>query len=153
MLKAKFWLLSAIVLVGRATAAEPPSLCQQQENIVWSCLYGKKIYSVCASKDVNDTRGYVQYRAGTPKNIEFKYPAALQPPENLFAFGLLPHGASLEFANGRYTYLLSEDLVGQPWITVSKAGKSLSSFQCQDSTRSLTDNSTIRLFKAIGAYQ
>lgn len=134
-------------------SAQAKSLCEKYENVVWSCQDKRKIYSICSSRDLTETNGYLQYRAGTLKRMEFKYPPVLQHPKGYFEYGLLAHGAILNFKNGLYSYEISENLIGQPWISVSKDDKNLSSFQCSDSTQSLTNNSTIEIFRTVGAYQ
>ena len=146
-------ILLFLILVSGTASAQVKSLCEKYENVVWSCQAKKKIYSICSSKDLTETNGYLQYRAGTLERIELKYPPVLQHPKGQFEYGLLAHGAILIFKNGLYSYEISEDLIGQPWIRVSKDERDISSFRCSDSTQSLTNNSTIELFRTVGAYQ
>ena len=146
-------ILFLLILVSGTATAQVKSLCEKYENVVWSCQAKKKFYSICASKDLTETKGYLQYRAGTLDRIELKYPPVLQHPKGQFEYELLAHGAILIFKNGLYIYEISEDLIGQPRIRVSKDEKDIASFRCGDSTQSLTNNSTIEIFRTVGAYQ
>jgi hypothetical protein len=142
-----------LVLASGLVSADVSSLCEKTENIVWSCEFKKKVYSICSSKVLTESNGYLQYRAGTAKNIEFKYPELLQYPKDKFQYGLLAHGAMLIFKNGSYSYQISEPLIGQPEISVEKDGNGSSYFQCKNSTQSLTKNETMEIFRVIGAYK
>lgn len=55
---------------------QPNSLCTKDERIIFSCPIKRpaKIVSLCASKDLTNERGYVQYRFGLPGKIELEYP-------------------------------------------------------------------------------
>ncbi|MFD0949955.1 hypothetical protein ACFQ0F_06060 [Paraperlucidibaca wandonensis] len=139
------------ILLAGSSYAEVSSLCGKEENAVWSCQTGKKIYSLCASMPVTETTGYVQYRAGTKDKITFNFPATHQHPKGNFEYGLLPQGAFLTFNNGGYEYRINEPLIGQPIIIVS--GKDNTILQCNDSTQSLTNNATIDLFRSAGVFQ
>jgi hypothetical protein len=151
--KVKIEFVLLLSLVSSVVSAEVNSLCDKHENVVWSCQVKNKIYSICSSKDLTETKGYLQYRAGIKESTEFKYPELLQNPKGRFQYGLLPHGAVLIFKNGIYTYSISEDLIGQPVISVEKREKYISTIQCDNSTQSLTNNETMDIFKTIGAYQ
>ena len=84
------------------------------------------------------------------RKTDFRFPAALLHPKGHFEFSLLAHGASLSFRNGNYTYFIGEDLKGGTIIDVEKSGQSLSTIRCRDSTETLTENSTIDLFRSAG---
>ena len=51
-----------LVSVAAAPAGPAPSLCESAEKTLFSCHAGKKIISICASKDLAPARGYLQYR-------------------------------------------------------------------------------------------
>lgn len=56
-------------------AVKSKSLCQAEEQTIWSCATTKnKIASVCASKDLAEDKGYVQYRFGTAGKVELEFP-------------------------------------------------------------------------------
>src|SRR5258706_2400818 len=52
------------------------SLCAKDERLIFSCPVKRaaKIVSVCASKDLTNDHGYLQYRFGVPGKIELAYP-------------------------------------------------------------------------------
>lgn len=133
----------ALAFLSISASATVKTLCEANENNVWSCQAGKKIYSLCASKNLARATGYLQYRAGTSKSIELKYPAALTHPKGFFEFDLLAHGASITFSNGGYSYSIYEDLKDGTVIKVEKSQKLLATIRCDDSTYSLTENPTI----------
>lgn len=150
---ARHTLLTAIALIALAATdanAQVPSLCTQAENTVWSGTAHAKIYSVCASKNLTSTTGYLQYRAGKPGKVEFKYPATLVAPRGHFVFLELAHGAQLTFKHGAYDYTITDPLAGQSEIDVSKGTRALANIVMQQSTLSLTENTTINLFQAAG---
>ena len=63
------------------------SLCGSQEQVYASCtLENKKIVSFCGVPvgDKNKDMTLVQYRYGTPKKIELKYPEEAMSPEGIF---------------------------------------------------------------------
>ncbi len=68
-----------------ATAAEPRFLCKPDEQIVFACqLNNKKSVSLCASKNLSATAGYVQYRYGSAAAIELEYPKEQHLPKGTF---------------------------------------------------------------------
>jgi hypothetical protein len=55
---------------ARATAAPAQtSFCTPLETPVFACPVGRKLVSVCASKDASSTAGYVQYRFGSTDGL------------------------------------------------------------------------------------
>lgn len=140
----------ALAFLSLTASATVKTLCEANENNVWSCQAGKKIYSLCASKNLARATGYLQYRAGTSKSIDLRYPAGLTHPKNFFEFSLLAHGASVSFSNGGYSYSISEDLKDGTVINVEKSQKLLATIKCSEATNSLTENSTIDLLTAAG---
>lgn len=150
MNKTAYIAILALMFVSTAANAEVKTLCKSNENTVWSCQAGTKVYSVCSSKELTRTAGYLQYRAGTTNKIELKFPASFLHPNGNFEFGLLAHGASLSFSNAGYTYTISEDIKGDTAIFVDTSSKTLATIHCRNSTETLTLNSTIDLFKSAG---
>lgn len=137
---------------GLTRADDVASLCQSGEQTVWSCQAHGKVYSVCASKVLTATTGFMQYRAGTPAKVDFRYPAKRVHPMGKFQYSLLARGASLEFKNGGYDYYLGEALIGGDNIQVSKAEHEFPAIQCEASTESLTLTTTMGLMKSAGIY-
>ena len=143
-----------LAMVNNFANAQVKSLCEKGENSVWSCQHGKKIYSICSSSVLTETIGYLQYRAGTLERSEFRYPVALRHPKGLFEYDMLGNGTiRLTFKNGRYGYEIVEPAIGSSLIYISKDDKHLSTLQCEESTESLSENSTMKLFKTVGIYQ
>lgn len=88
-----------------------PTLCAPQENVVWSCRTKKKIVSVCASRKITASEGYMQYRIGKPGALEMSYPDAPTHPRGKFRYTLYIQGnQSLEFDKGGFHYSVVEDL-------------------------------------------
>lgn len=71
-------------------SAEPlkvTSLCARDEKTIWSCeTAGRKIVSICGSKQLDKQRGYLQYRFGRPGRVELEYPRARQNTQTAFAY-------------------------------------------------------------------
>jgi hypothetical protein len=57
-------------------ALQTNSLCARDEHIIFSCTikHTAKIVSLCASKELDKERGYLQYRFGLPGKVELEYP-------------------------------------------------------------------------------
>lgn len=88
-----------------------PTLCAPTENVVWSCRAKKKTISVCASRKISASDGYMQYRIGRPGALEMRYPETLTHPRGHFRYTLYIQGnQSLEFTKGGYEYAIVEDL-------------------------------------------
>jgi hypothetical protein len=147
---AVFSALATATTVASAANALVLSLCDKPEQTVWSCTAGRQVYSVCASPTVTANSGYVQYRAGMPGNVEFRFPAGKQHPLGHFGYVVLANGASLGFNNGGYVYVINEPLTGQTTISVTTPNGDTQNMPCRTSTHSLGNTITIDLFKAAG---
>jgi len=145
-----------VLLVFLAVAAYPgsssgqTSLCQSDEQDVWSCSTARKTYSICASRDLDGSSGYMQYRVGKPSAIEFSFPEDLKHPRGVFEFSVLAKGVSLAFENKGFEYGVYESVMGGATIVVSQKGRELSTIQCDTSTETLTLTTTINQMKAVG---
>ena len=64
------------------------SLCAKDERIIFSCVTKRaaKIVSLCASKDLTNDRGYLQYRFGLPAKIELEFPKNRQGTQPQFHY-------------------------------------------------------------------
>jgi len=87
-------------------STQQASFCTPTENIVFSCRTGAKMVSICASKDVGPSRGYLQYRFGKPDSRE---PLELILPESQLPPPRVATGASVPFSGG-----------GGAWLTFAK---------------------------------
>jgi hypothetical protein len=79
-------ILCALFISGlAASASSAQTLCAADENALYSCKIGKRLASVCASKDLSDHSGYLQYRFGaSPQKLELVYPSDKRHPKTAF---------------------------------------------------------------------
>lgn len=129
--------LAACLLAQPGWAAD--SHCSGQENTLFNCPAGKKLISVCASKDLDRSAGYLQYRFG-PKNApEIQVPPANSHPSGQVKQGALMFsgggGAYLRFASAGHDYVVYT-AVGRGWgikegVAVEKDGKRLAGIRCK----------------------
>ncbi|WP_228136050.1 hypothetical protein [Xanthomonas sp. NCPPB 1128] len=96
-------------------------LCGKEELTLWTCQTRKRVFSLCSSKAVNRTSGYLQYRASEGGKLVLQYPAEKKPPTGLFTYRSFLNGnASIEFSNGGYRYSLFDPLRSGSSILVSQ---------------------------------
>lgn len=126
------------------------SHCSDSEVEIWSCAKKEKIYSICASKNLDAKVGYMQYRAGRVGKTEFTFPSSEIHPEGQFTFRLLPRGASISFKNGEFTYFIAELLTGETMINVDKNGANIAEIECTYATNTLTLTTMQIYFEKIG---
>ena len=92
---------------------QSPSLCSASEQIIFACTVGKKLLSICGSKELTPTVGYLQYRFGRSKNnLELEFPQEKTHPSQWFRFGSPFQGAKssvseLQFRHSNYRYTVS----------------------------------------------
>jgi hypothetical protein len=96
------------------------TLCASEEESVFDCEIGKKILSVCASKELDDSKGWLQYRFGTAEKIDLSYPETKVHPKKYFQFNRAYSAAEnvmvgeLRFKNGATQYTVyREDAKGK----------------------------------------
>ena len=95
-------------------------LCGEDEVTLWSCATGKRIYSLCSSRLLSRTSGYMQYRASRHGEVVFTYPLEKKPPAGSFSYTLFGNGdASVEFVNEGYVYTLFDPLRDGSFLFVS----------------------------------
>jgi hypothetical protein len=112
------------------------SNCKAGEQILFSCQLKKRIFSVCASRDLDAKKGYMVYRVSKDGKTELEYPSSLRHPLHVFEHALLNRGGELTFENNGYIYTLYSDIGGMgsiqgDSIEVDKDGKEVSSFSCE----------------------
>lgn len=96
-------------------STKPASLCTQGERVVWSCETAKekKLASLCGSKDLSKTQGYLQYRFGRVGQVEMEFPRARVNTQSAFKYSRytrpLVTYLKLEFVNDGFTYTISDD--------------------------------------------
>lgn len=104
--------VASLIFVSSAIYAEV-SLCTKTERMLFNCQIARsaKIVSICGSKDLTRDRGYLQYRFGTPKKIEFVFPTSKVGTQQQFYWSRSQPYQSyvyeLTFANGGYFYTIS----------------------------------------------
>jgi hypothetical protein len=117
------------------------SLCSPDEAIVFSCLVGKKTISYCASTDLDENRGYMQYRFGTKEKIELVFPEAKVNPKGNFEIiytrpmndnGSRADALDINFNIGKFIYSLDymDGAKEAAKLNVSRDGKSLAKLSC-----------------------
>ena len=90
--------------------AEPASLCSAGDTVLFTCQAGRKTVSVCGSRDLSSSSGFLQYRFGnSPRAVELEYPKERGHPKDYFRFKDEGQGAkgslsNLQFTIGAYTY-------------------------------------------------
>lgn len=72
----------AVLLVSSGVQSQ--THCNDTEINIFSCEIGKKILSVCGSKDLDDVKGTMQYRFGTAEKLDLLYPDKNEHPKKFF---------------------------------------------------------------------
>ena len=98
----------------KTVVVKSKSLCQASEQTIWSCATVKnKIASVCASKDLAEEKGYVQYRFGAPGKIELEFPKERKDSQKAFKYTRytrpLVTMLTLKFENSGIVYEIHDD--------------------------------------------
>jgi hypothetical protein len=97
------------------TDATPPYLCEADEQVIFGCTSKDKMISLCASPDVSNTGGHMQYRFGTPGKIELAYPDKQSAPKGNFMHSFEPYSGGyserVRFENGKVQYVIFEDMI------------------------------------------
>jgi hypothetical protein len=128
-------LIAALLLYTPAHAAAAPagpapaSFCVAAETVVFTCRTGSKLVSVCASRNLSPTAGYVQYRFGKPGGpLEIAVPEGEVHPRKA-AYGANDMysggGASwLRFRKGTHAYVVYSGVGrwGAKGATMAKQG-------------------------------
>ncbi|MDD4929554.1 MAG: hypothetical protein PHP85_09785 [Gallionella sp.] len=125
------FIILAVVCYPQLATAE--GLCEPSEVTRFSCVLGKshKIASVCSSPKLTSTEGYLQYRFGTPRKIELRFPPTLEGTQTQFTFeSHLENGEfeSLNFSIGNHEYSVIR------WVRLSYSADSPSSSEIQVSS-------------------
>jgi hypothetical protein len=104
--------LAGTVILMRAPfamSAEPKTLCQASEKVMFSCSVGSSILSVCSSQPDFAAAGPLTYRFGKAQGkVELEYPASAQDATKSFRFSWAGGGhwadRQLSFSNAGYVY-------------------------------------------------
>ncbi len=119
-----FAVISAVVIPSEEVSAQKKSktmtvttksLCRANEQTIWSCAVTtkNKTASVCASKDLAEDRGYVQYRFGNAAKLELEFPKERKDSQKSFKYSRytrpLVTMLTLSFENGGFVYKIHDD--------------------------------------------
>ena len=110
---------------------QPNSLCAKDERVVFSCPVKRpaKIVSLCASKDLTNDHGYLQYRFGLPGKIELEYPKDRQGTQSKFQYTHYFRAqfdmTSIGFTIDGYEYSVFDDYNGEEKPRISTQGVSV----------------------------
>lgn len=80
-----WWLISGPAQAGQA----PKTLCLPGEQVLFNCTIkgpNKKILSICGSKNLAKDAGWLQYRFGTTRAVELKFPKEHANSRDVFTF-------------------------------------------------------------------
>ena len=113
----KIVLLSLVLGLAAENAAaqkKTTSLCQADEQTIWSCRTTKnKTASVCASKDLAEDKGYVQYRFGDSGKLDFEFPKERKDSPKAFKYSRYTRPLvtllTLSFTNSGFLYEIHDD--------------------------------------------
>src|ERR1041384_4166914 len=101
------------------SAPQPSTLCARDERVIFSCAIKRpaKIVSLCASKDLTNERGYVQYRFGLPGKIELEYPKDRTGTQEKFHYTHYFRArfdlTEISFTNDGFEYQITDDYNGE----------------------------------------
>jgi hypothetical protein len=133
--------ISSILCVVDMSAAAKPTLCQADEDVLFSCNASKKLISVCASRDLEADHGYLQYRFGSPGKVELAIPSDKSTlPANSASSGTMMFsgggGAYLRFTAGDFNYAVYT-AIGKGWgekdgVAIEHSGKRIAHVSCTD---------------------
>ena len=124
-------------------------ICTKDEITLWTCeTYHKQVFSLCSSRVITRTSGYIQYRASHAGKLTFVYPKVKKPPFGLFTFDSYRNGnASMSFSNNGYQYSLNDPILAESSISVSdpSSSKKDMEIECSSGNQTLQLNYTLRL--------
>jgi len=112
-------ILAAFADQSHAGDQQGSSLCNAEETVLFSCrLQSKhKPVSLCASKDLSSSTGYLQYRFGTPGSVELEFPATRDGSQDQFFYSRYTRHQvskiSVSFRNGGYAYTIFDVYEGE----------------------------------------
>jgi hypothetical protein len=104
------------------------SLCDADEQVLFSCTVGKsgKLVSLCSSQKLEKDIGYLQYRYGSPKNIELTFPSAKAGSLEKFRFAhyfrYQVDRTFVSFSNGGFEYSVFTNYDGEAEPPVQEKG-------------------------------
>ncbi len=100
-------------------ALQPGTLCGRTERVIFSCSVKRpaKIVSICASKELTNERGYLQYRFGVPEKIELEFPKDRTGTQQKFQYSHYFRAqvdlTEISFNINGYEYQVTDDYNGE----------------------------------------
>ena len=113
----KFFVLVVFVLL--IPSAQPVSLCNADEKIIFNCTIKQnaKLVSLCSSTNLSKDRGYIQYRFGRPGKIELEFPKSRDKSQQAFKYSHYFRAqfdtTEISFTSGNYEYSIFDDYNGE----------------------------------------
>jgi hypothetical protein len=131
-------LVAALLSVLPSGAATGASHCGAEEETLFTCNTGRKLVSVCGSRDLSASFGFVQYRFGPPAAPELVYPPVDADWRAVTRGSVLTYagggGAYLAFSSGPYRYVvytaIGRGLGKKAGVVVEKNGKRVANLPC-----------------------
>lgn len=120
--------LSANHTASQAAKREGKSLCAADERVIFSCLLKQtpKVVSVCASKDLTNEKGYIQYRFGLPGRVELEFPKDRANTQQQFEYSHYFRArvdlTEINFTVNGVSYSVFDDYQGEEKPAVSEQG-------------------------------
>ncbi len=136
----KFKVVICGALLSAAFGAQGQTLCAEGEANLFSCEIGKKILSICGSKDLDHEKGWMQYRFGTSEKLDLIYPEKNEHPKKHFKSNRLYSSAEqsliqeLQFKRSNTEYAVyTQDIKGkrEAGVTVT-ANKKDTTLKCKN---------------------
>src|SRR5262245_18186052 len=122
------WTPRAVTQPSSGSSLQPNSLCAKDERIIFSCLLRRpaKIVSVCASKDLEKERGYLQYRFGLAGKVELEFPKDRNKTQEKFQYThymrALVDLTEINFEIDGYNYSVFDDYNAEEKPAFSRQG-------------------------------
>ncbi len=143
--------LAFLFVISATGLTNAQTLCNPDEESVFDCDIGRKTLSVCTSKDLDDSKGWLQYRFGTNEKIDLSYPEVKAHPKKHFQFNRVYSAVEnvmigeLRFKNGATQYTVyREDAKGKSEAGVYVTIKAKDTYLKCKNTKN-TQNFTFRM--------
>jgi hypothetical protein len=117
--KLSFGLWILLALISFSSKAWSLELCTADEKAYFSCQVrnSPKVASLCGSKSLTATQGYLQYRFGIPGKVEMEFPKDKQNTQKAFLymhyFRAQDDQTQLSFDNNGTSYTIYSDYNGE----------------------------------------
>ena len=116
---------------AQRTNLQPNTLCARDERVIFGCVLKQpaKIVSICASKNLTNETGYLQYRFGLPGKIELEFPKDRTGTHQKFEYNHYFRArvdlTEINFTIDGVNYSVFDDYQGEEKPAVSDQGVSI----------------------------